>query len=284
MKKKYFQKYFSPIHFQEITMRQQQKSRVRGFTLIELLVVVAIISLLAAILFPVFARAREQARKAACMSNLKQIGLAINMYVQDYDETYPVGYMNYLAVNPDWYGNPNVDSVMWYTVLQPYVKNRQVFVCPSAGVIPSTTLINNVQYSGGYGWNCSGTSATYGNGFGYSLTSIPPHSGHFLKLADVQEPANTVIVGDPSSNGYWANGLLLYPNTGNGISYIPTLHGGQVGPFTSTSPAPAVTSGGGGNYLFADGHVKFITQSRAYGSAMFNVDKTYTGGVLQKYP
>src|SRR5262245_57150515 len=64
--------------------------RKRGFTLIELLVVIAIIAILAAILFPVFARAREQARKATCLSNLRQMGTAVTMYVQDYDETYPI--------------------------------------------------------------------------------------------------------------------------------------------------------------------------------------------------
>jgi prepilin-type N-terminal cleavage/methylation domain-containing protein/prepilin-type processing-associated H-X9-DG protein len=261
---------------------RQQKNRIQGFTLIELLVVIAIISLLAAILFPVFARARENARKAACMSNLKQIGLAIDMYVQDYDETFPAAYMNYLGTNQDWYGTSLPDSVYWFTVLQPYVKNRQVFVCPTAGLIPSTTLITKIQYSGGYGWNICGTSYSHGNGFGFQAPSnLKTPTGGFLKLAAVQEPANTVIIGDPASNGYSANGLYFFPNTGNGISYIPTLHGGQVGPFSTSA---AVTPGGGGNYLFADGHVKYIPQSRAYGSAMFNVDKTYTGGVLQKYP
>ena len=62
----------------------------RGFTLIELLVVIAIIAILAAILFPVFAQAREKARNAACLSNCKQLGTAVMLYVQDYDEVYPV--------------------------------------------------------------------------------------------------------------------------------------------------------------------------------------------------
>ena len=63
----------------------------RGFTLIELLVVIAIIAILAAILFPVFARAREQARRSVCLSNMKQIGLGLGMYMQDYDQTFPPG-------------------------------------------------------------------------------------------------------------------------------------------------------------------------------------------------
>src|SRR4029079_6406619 len=97
--------------------------RQRGFTLIELLVVIAIIAILAAILFPVFAQAREQARKTSCTSNMRQIGLALNMYVQDYDEmlptqspeNWPVG-----GVKGSWINNPQPS---WITLLWPYLKN-----------------------------------------------------------------------------------------------------------------------------------------------------------------
>src|SRR5690606_37856532 len=118
---------------------------------------IAIIAILAAILFPVFARAREQARKAACASNLKQIGLAVMQYAQDYDEIYPVAQFRM---------PPNV-SVMWYTAIQPYVKSTQIFVCPTAG---------RITWGGGYGLNICGTSPlppasatalSIGNGFGY---------------------------------------------------------------------------------------------------------------------
>ncbi|MBU0610862.1 MAG: prepilin-type N-terminal cleavage/methylation domain-containing protein [Armatimonadetes bacterium] len=91
--------------------------RSRGFTLIELLVVIAIIAILAAILFPVFARARAKARQTACLSNVKQISLALQMYAQDYDECYPV--VDHLA----GYG--------WWGPLQVYVKNAQMFRCPA---------------------------------------------------------------------------------------------------------------------------------------------------------
>jgi prepilin-type N-terminal cleavage/methylation domain-containing protein len=90
----------------------------RGFTLIELLVVIAIIAILAAILFPVFGRAREKARETACLSNLKQLGLACHMYAQDYDEQFVVeGTM----------GNPQPQLTRGLT---PYVTNRQGFYCP----------------------------------------------------------------------------------------------------------------------------------------------------------
>ncbi len=106
--------------------------RRRGFTLIELLVVIAIIAILAAILVPVFARAREKARQSSCSSNLKQIGLAIMMYAQDYDECYPIRYT--LPLN----------SPLWQDLVQPYTKNTQLFICPSKG---------GTNWASAYGWN-----------------------------------------------------------------------------------------------------------------------------------
>jgi prepilin-type N-terminal cleavage/methylation domain-containing protein/prepilin-type processing-associated H-X9-DG protein len=93
----------------------------RGFTLIELLVVIAIIAILAAILFPVFAQAREKARQASCQSNLKQYATATAMYVQDYDEMFPMAsYLDGRCV------------ATFYSVVQPYVKNHAITQCPSA--------------------------------------------------------------------------------------------------------------------------------------------------------
>jgi prepilin-type N-terminal cleavage/methylation domain-containing protein len=101
-----------------------QTRTTRAFTLIELLVVIAIIAILAAILFPVFAQARAKARQAACLSNMKQLGTAVMMYVQDYDETYPPSQVNIPAPAP-------ANAVMsWPTMIFPYVKNEGIFVCP----------------------------------------------------------------------------------------------------------------------------------------------------------
>lgn len=103
-------------------MRRSEPAR-RGFTLIELLVVIAIIAILAAILFPVFAQAREKARATSCLSNLKQSGTATLMYVQDYDETFPMSlYMAFV---------PAPCTATFYHEISPYQKNAQIMQCPS---------------------------------------------------------------------------------------------------------------------------------------------------------
>lgn len=121
-------------------MRMKER---KGFTLIELLVVIAIIAILAAILFPVFARAREKARQASCQSNLKQLGLAMLMYVQDYDERFPAGQSiarsndgnivhNGWAwmVDTNWRGQVP-SQVFLRDIINPYIKNVQIWRCPS---------------------------------------------------------------------------------------------------------------------------------------------------------
>src|SRR5476649_306557 len=107
--------FFSP----RTTPRQSYRESNRAFTLIELLVVIAIIAILAAILFPVFARARENARRASCLSNLKQSGLGFQQYIQDYDSKFPAT------------GSTSSASDAWVMSLQPYLKSFQIFQCPS---------------------------------------------------------------------------------------------------------------------------------------------------------
>lgn len=131
-----------------------------GFTLIELLAVIAIIFILAAILFPVFARARENARRTSCQSNLKQIGLGLLQYIQDNDERTP----------KSWFGDVGDASRIdrgrykWMDAIFPYVKNAQLFVCPSDSLVNDMiTHRKNSAYSyiNGYRYG------SYGNNFAY---------------------------------------------------------------------------------------------------------------------
>ncbi|HEX8464612.1 MAG TPA: DUF1559 domain-containing protein [Abditibacterium sp.] len=141
-------------------MKNHSKSlKHSAFTLIELLVVIAIVAILASILFPVFGRARENARRASCQSNLKQIGLALQMYVQDFDGRVPICVDNSTPT-------PTDDSGYWWVTLFKYTKNDQVFQCPSwqtttlpTGLFPYETPPNPAKpfthfgISGTYVWN-----------------------------------------------------------------------------------------------------------------------------------
>jgi len=143
-----------------------------GFTLIELLVVIAIIALLAAILFPVFARARENARRASCESNLKQIGISMMQYLQDYDEYYPI--------------TINSAGVTWITVLQPYAKSVQVFGCPSE-------LKTNPSYGSSYAYNDRIGSIYPSAAFNYQYCTpqpaCPPFNNWSLGNASYDTPS-----------------------------------------------------------------------------------------------
>jgi len=116
-------------------IRVSTRSRI-AFTLIELLVVIAIIAILAAILFPVFAQARERARQASCLSNQRQLALGVMMYVQDYDDSFP------MTAN---YGG--LERTIWSQMVEPYVRNRGVFLCPSAASPGYPSDWNNRGYA-----------------------------------------------------------------------------------------------------------------------------------------
>ena len=186
-----------------------------GFTLIELLVVIAIIAILASILFPVFGRARENARRASCQSNLKNLGLAFTMYTTDYDETYPMeGY------------NPR-NAGAWPTILQPYIKSRAIFRCPSDS-------------------SAAGNSYLMNNYFSQTAESA------------VQETANTVLAME--GNMYnWDTGTGQKKNRNN----VPTNYGLNAD-YTIWHQAGRVNDARYGNprhldtavALYADGHVK----------------------------
>ena len=206
-----------------------------AFTLIELLVVIAIISILAAILFPVFARARENARRTSCLSNLKQIGLSMMMYVQDYDETYPRNRVNYGAEGYKDY---------LHQVLAPYAKNTQIFVCPSSPVQGTS--------EGGYGVNvriCTGSTPI-------KMASVNNTAGTYMMMDfgawAINTNASTNHIGIPKNAQY-------LPGTGNatGIArdYDPVVASGYYERFQ-----PDYLSGrhlDGVNIAYADGHAKW---------------------------
>ena len=207
----------------------------RAFTLIELLIVIAIIAILAAILFPVFARARENARRASCQSNLKQIGLGIMQYTQDYDEQMPP---RLVSASP---------SMTWKDIIQPYVKSIQIFACPSNPIAKEVTLQSTFNAPAGYNPNSSHSLAVFGNTGAYSM-------------AVLQYPATTVAVCETTfinsdfdiTTAYFA--ATHQTNAGNkGASLFTGIYNGHL----ST-----------GNYLFADGHVKALKPPSTLSVAM----------------
>lgn len=207
------------------------KGMTRGFTLIELLVVIAIIAILAAILFPVFAKAREKARMASCQSNLKQIGVGLAMYIQDYDGFWPGGN------DPD--NNTCAGIVYRYgwrgwvgNAIYPYVKNPQIFVCPSRA--PGYTV--NVDLNNALCTNAYFNYATYC--FNYRGLGLQ-HEGN------IPTPARFVVMW--CSSNRWND---CYPNSGCGIE-TRDIAWVKANNYTGTHWHNEMS-----NYLFADGHVK----------------------------
>lgn len=204
----------------------------RGFTLIELLVVIAIIAILAAILFPVFARAREAARASSCRSNMKQLGTAIQMYTQDYDELYP----------GSWYGLTGVaaDSYTWRIAVHPYVKNAGIHQCPShrvAGVQwdPSVGPYTAIEWDGlsGYGFN----------EIHWDPASPSPISRRPEAMID--QTASTIVLAEMDN----AKSNLSFQPDNAAYNYL------------AAQPRASLRHSDGANFLFADGHVKWLKPS-----------------------
>jgi len=206
------------------------RNRRTGFTLIELLVVIAIIAILAAILFPVFAKAREKARQTACLSNCKQIGTAVLMYCQDNDEHMPY-YVMY----------PCDTGAHWQVKLQPYIKNGQIFVCPSHGTP-----------DGAIGYRCSGYAVNYKHVIECKQAGPNPCRKGRL-LATIGSPAQTIMVADGQ---YDADGCAAG-------SACPAIYCSECWPDSGPcSPskrwgALGIRHNDGGNYTFCDGHAKW---------------------------
>ena len=245
----------------------------KGFTLIELLIVIAIIAILAAILFPVFASAREKARQSACGSNLKQLGLATLQYVQDYDETYPQGIGGWCTPA----GSPpcawTSDYSGWAGQLYPYVKSVNVFQCPSDTSVPvADKPAQNLSYR-----QCSYAMNMLVMGLPVAkFTTVANTVGLFevaggqMRVCSGCAPDGVYEMWSPAGNGWPTGGPGSGLNNGdfNGTLYVVYATGNMGIPFSTTSctaSAPCATApyhSGGANWMAADGHVKWLAGSR----------------------
>ncbi|PQV64878.1 prepilin-type N-terminal cleavage/methylation domain-containing protein [Abditibacterium utsteinense] len=227
------------------TYSVSRRSQPRGFTLIELLVVIAIIAILAAILFPVFGRARENARRSSCQSNLKQIGLGVMQYVQDYDEKYPITAIYnapYAFEASDGYWHYGA----WRVLVQPYVKSGQIFTCPSA---------NKDQMTNTYALNSDGTQGlvTMAGEWNYGANeAVITTNGTAFSAAGINSIALLPMVADSSFAVFTTPERIYNCNHTNADSYNPP-----------NTPDPKFARHfNGSNILFADGHVKFLNQGQ----------------------
>lgn len=170
--------------------------KTRAFTLIELLVVIAVTAILAAILFPVFAQAREKARQSSCITNMKQVGTAALMYAQDYDERTPRNWYGDLGMEATTAPGDAPERYKWMDAIQPYVKNTGVFVCPSAAnliYVPRSSLKageTTLKY-GGYAYN-----RAYGD-FDVEADTTPAGKA----LSQLEIPADTVWFAETLGGG-----------------------------------------------------------------------------------
>jgi len=230
----------------------------RAFTLIELLVVIAIIAILAAILFPVFAQAREKARAISCLSNSKQLGLAVMMYVQDYDETYPWS-MN----GPD--GTNGIDAVdAWPDLVFPYVKNDGAYGCPSASAADPLSGDSDALAKGKLRCWCANASVL-GMAGGDTLGDYNGYNAEIRSLAAIPEPAGTIMLNEGYPDGVihrlGPDGKVTGNVSGNTWFYwgwsVANEGFACVNDTTNSDFLSLYRHTQGGNYAFADGHSKW---------------------------
>lgn len=235
----------------------------KGFTLIELLVVISIIALLAAILFPVFSRARENARRSSCQSNLKQIGLGLLQYSQDYDETTTAAFYGSLGGNS---ASTSTTNYKWMDAIYPYVKSEQIFNCPSNTVESPYIYHRNLTAASSTNFGSYAISIAYLNAGNSQTPPISVYStspeDYTVKMSQITAPSTTVWVLD-SERG--ASGTRAYNYRFSWDSTSSTSLATSTTLDTSVTPTQMLCQYGGPlperhletiNVLYCDGHVK----------------------------
>jgi prepilin-type N-terminal cleavage/methylation domain-containing protein/prepilin-type processing-associated H-X9-DG protein len=226
-----------------------------GFTLVELLTVIAIIAIIAAILFPAFTRAREQARRASCASNMKQLALGMMQYTQDFDEKMP-RYSHGGGFNgSDGYND--ADGIRWGDMIFPYVKNIQIYACPSDSVhirmFPAGNYLDVDTYS--YGYSTPDTQIEFNSGFGVASRS----------LAEIEDPSGTIMLADDSAVDLFPeSGARIVPAASDAVS-IDFLSG-KINGMRHSGASLTDYNAHAFNAAYADGHVKFTRLPDTIGS------------------
>jgi prepilin-type N-terminal cleavage/methylation domain-containing protein/prepilin-type processing-associated H-X9-DG protein len=227
-----------------------------GFTLIELLVVIAIIALLAAILFPVFSRARENARRASCQSNLKQLGLGLIQYYQDYDEALVIDEIaGTLGVSDPDISTGDFTDDRWPGRIFPYVKSKTVFRCPShkpfVGTASQNAAFNIARAQ-------DDVISYWGNGGMFHLGSVAFGGVRPVRVAAVDLPAERPYLYDDLTGVYTHKVTFRYWYDGSTIHNWRDVNAATAG---HLSKPQKMSHFDGVNVLYADGHVKWMSQA-----------------------